>query len=181
MANLMYAEMGMSAIKGIASFAVAGEEAKLARATQKYQRTMAAISAAQNNNALNLNEVATRDQGVFARLSIQTAGMQERAAFDVEAAASGVLGKSIDVGRRALEADKLRADTSLDRQLKGQFRAYGQQRKQVKMDEIFATDVSVIPKPDIGSALMGMGANMLDIWERHNPTDRRISTRLSGV
>lgn len=178
MANLMYAEMFTGVISGIGQHMVSRENAKLAAAQRKYNRTMSALSASVSRNVITENEADLRDQSVFARLSIQTAAMQEQGQFDVEAAAAGMIGNSIDVGRRQLEADATRARSSIERQALQSRRQLGQARSQVAMDEIRQRDMTPLPKADLGSALFNIGQGLFNTWEAHNPVDRRLTTRL---
>lgn len=179
MANLMYAEMGLNFAQGLSSFLIGGEQAKAARAMQRYQETLSALSAAASKNAVTLNEVEARDAAVNARIQIGTEAMQDVADFDVEAAALGVIGNSVEAGRRARDADAARARADVSSQLDSQLSQYSRQRKQIELDQIYGRDTSVIRNPSIGGLLLGTAASMTDTWERHNPTDRRISTRLA--
>lgn len=179
MANLMYAEMFSNVIGGISQYMVSREQAKLAASQRKYNRTMAALSASVSRNVVTENEASLRDQSVFARLSIQAAGMQERAAFDVEAAAAGITGNTIAVGRRQRTADEARALTSMERQNLQSRRQLGQQRSQIRMDEIRGRDVSPLPRANLGAAMFGIAGGLLDTWNAHNPVDRRTTTMLS--
>lgn len=173
MANLMYAEMGLNMFTKVGGYLVSREQAKLARSQRKYEETMAALSAASNKNAINENQIAMEDQTVFARLSIQTAAMQEQADFDVEAAAAGVMGRSIRMGKQQLAADAARAETSLDRQAQAQRRQFGQQRTQVDAARIWGKDVSPLPTANLGATLFDLTTSTIDIWDAHNPKDRQ--------
>lgn len=179
MANLMYADMLMNTMGGIGQYLVSREDAKLAASQRRYNRTMSALSASVARNVVTENEAALRDQSVFARLSIQAAGMQERAAFDVEAAAAGIAGNSIEVGRAQRQADEHRARTSMERQAMQKRREYGQQRQQITMDEIRSRDVSPLPRANLGASLFNIAGGLVDTWNVHNPVDRRTTTTLS--
>ena len=179
MANLMYAEMMMNTLGGIGQYMVSREDAKLAAAQRKYNRTMSALSASVSRNAITRNEADLRDQSVFARLSIQAAGMQERASFDVEAAAAGITGSTIQVGRNQRTADEARARTSMERQALQKRREYGQQRMQVNIAQHSNRDVSPLPRANLGAAVFGIGQSLFNTWDAHNPVDRRATTLLS--
>lgn len=179
MSNLMYAEMGLNAFASLGEYAVARQQAKLERSVQKFKNTMAALSAANSRNSITQNEISTRDEAVFARLSIQTQAMKERAAFDVEAAATGVIGRSINVGRNALAADAARSRTALNRQMSQTMRQYGQQRREVDLQQIYAQDISPISKPSVGKLIFGIASSSIDTWDAHNPEPRRTSAFLA--
>ena len=178
MANIMYAEMFMNAAGGIGQYMVSREDAKLAAAQRRYNRTMSALSASVSRNAITRNEADLRDQSVFARLSIQAAGMQERASFDVEAAAAGITGSTIETGRHQRTADEARARTSMERQALRKRQEYGQQRMQADLAQNQQRDVSPLPRANLGAAVFGIGQNLLSTWDAHNPIDRRVSTRI---
>lgn len=179
MANLMYAEMGLNFVSGIGAFLVDKQEAKLQQSIQRYKATMAALSAANSKNAITINENRSQDQKTNADLSIQAAAMQERAAFDVEAAAAGVIGRSVDIGRSQLAADAGRARTSLERQYDQQRAQYGQQRREIDLQKIYSADITPIKSPSLGASLFGIATNMIDTWDAHNPEDRRTSAFLA--
>ena len=165
--------MGLNLFSKVGGFLVSKEQEKLAKAQRKYNETMAALSAASNKNAINMNQIAMEDQTVFARLSIQSAAMQEQADFDVEAAAAGVMGRSIRMGQQQLAADAARSESSLDRQAQAERRGFGQQRTQVDAQRIWGRDVSPIPKANMGEMLFGLATSTIDIWDEHNPQDRQ--------
>lgn len=179
MANLMYAEMFTSVIGGIGQYMVSREEAKLAASQRKYNRTMAALSASVARNVVTENEANLRDQSVFARLSIQAAGMQERASFDVEAAAAGIAGNSIETHRRQRTADEARARTSMERQAIQAKRQFIHQRRQIRLDEIRSRDTSPLPQANLGQAMFNVVGGLINTWNAHNPEDRRTTTALS--
>ena len=179
MANLMYAEMAMKGISTLGGIAVSREQARMQRIARKHQRVMSALSASFSRNAITENEITLRDNSVFARLSIQSAGMQERAEFDVEAAAAGAVGASVDAGRTQLIADEQRARTSMERQAVQSRRQFGAQRSQVAVQQIMQQDISPIPRANIGAQLLGLGGDLMTIWNAHNPVDRQITTRMA--
>lgn len=179
MSKLMYADMGLSVVAGLTQFGVAREQSKLQAAMQKYQNTMSALSTGQSLNNITRNAVAVRDNRVFADLSIQTSAMEEQAAFKVEAAAAGVIGNSVAVGLRARQADAARAQTSLARKFNSELLAVEDQKKQVRLSEVYNQDISPISRPNLGAALLNTGMQMVDIWDKHNPEDRRSSSFLS--
>jgi hypothetical protein len=179
MSNLMYAEMGLNFLAGMAEYKVAKEQSKLERSVQRFRNTMAALSAANSKNAIASNAINTMDEAVFSRLSIQTQAMKERAAFDVEAAATGVIGRSIDVGRSALDANAARSRTALNRQMSHTMQQYKQQNQEVELQRIYGQDISPISRPSAGKMLFGFAQSAIDTWDAHNPEPRRTSAFLA--
>ncbi len=180
MSKLMYADMGLSVMSGLVNFAVQGEQAKIQKRLQEYQNTMSALSAGMAQNNIQRNAVQVRDNNVFADISVQSASLQEEAALAVEAAAAGVMGNSVAVGLRQRKADAARAQTSRKRQFDAERMQIEDQKKQVKMSAIYNENISPISKPSLGASLLGIGANLMQTWDAHNPVDRRVSTRLAG-
>lgn len=180
MSKLMYADMGLSVVAGLTNHFVGVEQSKLQGAIQRYQNTMSALSAGQSLNNITRNAAGVRDAAVFAGVSIQAQALEEQAAFQVEAAAAGVIGNSVAVGLRARKADAARAKTSLNRQHTAEKMSIEDQRKQVKMSQIYNKDISPISKPNLGATLLNTGAQLLETWDAHNPEDRRSSSLLAG-
>lgn len=179
MPNLMYMEMGMNVINGIGKFLVGSEQAKLDKAMRRHRETMSALSAAQSMNAITRNQIGTVEANIFADASVQSASLQEQADFNVEAAAAGVIGGSIDVGRSQLVADAARAQTSRKRSFKYEGLGLAQQRKNVELQKIYARDITPIQRPSLGAAFMGITQNLIDTWDRNNPADRRSTAALA--
>ena len=175
-ANLMYAEMGLNVIGGLAGYAVSKERAKQEAIVRKYNETMQALSAAMSLNAITANEAAARENAVNARLSIQSAAMQEEADYALEAAAAGVVGNTVKIGQMQRTADAARARTSLDRQYLAERMSTAQQREQVQLQKIYGKDISPLPKANFGAAVFGMVSNAIDIWNAHNPKSRQTGS-----
>lgn len=179
MSSLMYADMGLSVAAGLTNYMVGKETSKLNRSIQAYQNTMAALSTGRSLNNITRNEIGMRDAAAFAQVSIQSQALEEQAAFQVEAAAAGVIGNSVAVGLRARQGDAARAKTSLNRQFEAEQLNIEDQRTAVKMSEIYNRDISPISKPNLGATLLSTGANLIATWDAHNPEDRRSSSLLA--
>lgn len=180
MSKLMYADMGLSVAANLTQYFVGREQSKLQKSIQNYQNTMSALSTGQSLNNITRNAAGARDASIFANVSIQSQALEEQAAFMVEAAAAGVVGNSVAVGLRARKADAARARTSLDRQYKAEQLNIEDQRKQVRMSQVYNKDISPISKPSLGATLLSTGAQLMETWDAHNPEDRRSSSLLAG-
>lgn len=179
--NLMYAQMGLSALEGLAGYASAKIQASTAEAVKGYQNTMSALSAAQSLNTINLNEIAQRDASVRASEQLQIAAMQQEGSNAVSAAAAGVAGNTVDTVARQLRSSAARANHARLVTLRDQYRVAGQERRNTLIAKEYNKDVSVIPKPSPVSAILGVGASMLDIWDSHQTPGDTISSRLSRL
>jgi len=165
----MYAQMGLSFATGVADFINAGTEAKMAKALQDYRNTMQALSAARSYNAVTVNEVRTRDQLVQNDQFLQKTAMKDQAAATVAAAAAGVAGNSVDMAMRDLQASAGRASWAQRRQANQALSEMGAQRTSIAIAQISNKDIQVIPKPSVGSLLLGTATSMLNIYDSHQP------------
>ncbi len=181
MSNLMYAQMGLSALDSLTSYASASIQSRTARAVQDYQNTMSSLSAAQSLNTVNLNEIQQRDASVRASEQLQVAAMEQEGSNAVAAAAAGVAGNSVDSVARHLRGSAARANHARLTQLKSMYQASGQERKNILVAKAYNKDVSVIPRPSAASAILGVGASMLDIWDSNQTPNESISGRLSRL
>lgn len=179
--NLMYAQMGMKALDGWASFATSRIDVRLAQATQAYQNTMSSLSAAASLNSVGLNEIEARDQATRVSQELQVTSLQQEGAADVSAAAAGVAGRSVDSVIAQLRNTAASANHARLTNLRNQYRVAGQERRNVLLAKAYNKDISVIPKPSAASALLGIGASLLDVWDSHQTPDETISGRLSRL
>ena len=181
MSGLMFAQMGLSAIQGWGQYRIASIQAEMQQNLQDYQNTMSALSAAQSHNILTGNEVSVRDAGVRAAEALQQRALKQEGSAQVAAGAAGVTGSTTEVVMRDLRSSAARANKSRTDQLQAQYRAFGQERRNVNLAQIYNKDVSVIPKPSAASALLGIGTSLLNIWDSHQTPGRTIAARLSGT
>ena len=49
-----------------------------------------------------------------------------------------------------------------------------EQRKSVAIGAVLNQDIQVIPKPSMGSMLLGAGTNMLQIYDSHQPEGNKL-------
>lgn len=172
--NLMYAQMGLSAINSVSGFFVGREQYKMERAMQAYNNTMSALSAAQANNVTTLNEIQANDAATRQEQEIQRELMIAEGQAKVAAGAAGVTGGSVEGVMRGLRSSAARAKYATDVQLEQQLNAFNQERRNTAISKAMNKDISVIPKPSATSALLGVGKNMLAIWDSHQPEGERI-------
>lgn len=179
--SLMYAQMGLSAISTFGSYKVASIQADMQQRMQQYQNTMSALSAAQSRNTITSNEVSVRDASVRVAEQIQQQALTQEGSAAVAAGAAGVAGSSTAAVMRDLKGSAARANKSRTDQLQAQYRAFGQERRNVNLAQVYNKDVSVIPKPSSASMLLGLSTGLLDIWDSHQTPGDTIAARLSGT
>lgn len=179
--SIMAAQMGLAAISGIGDFMVSGIQADLQRATIAYQNTMNALSAARQKNAVTVNEIRTRDAGMRSEFDIQQAALQQEADAEVMAAAAGVAGNSVDYVMNDLRSSAAKAKYANRRNVNAQLVEMAEQKKTIDLNAIMGRNTQVIPKPSVGSMLLGVGTNLLKIYDSHQPEGQRVFDRLDGI
>lgn len=178
MGSLMYAQMGISAISSLSNFAVARQQAKMDEAIQAYNNTISALSAAQSRNTVTHNELQARDASVRQGLEIQQSLLRAEGSARVAAGAAGVTGGSVRSVMQGLRSSAAQAQYARTEQTRKQMQAFGQERRNIGIAQALHKDVSVIPKADATSALLGLGTNMLQLWDQHQPAGDGIAARL---
>lgn len=179
--SLMFAQMGLSIAQGIGSYASANIKARMQESIQDYRNTMSALSAAEAQNTVTHNEIAVLDAADQQREQQQIIALKQEGAADVASAAAGVSGTTSDLIMKDLKASAARANKARLDQVEAQFIAYGQERKNIELSNIYNKDISVIPKPSAASALLGIGTNLLSIYDQHQTPGNTIAARLSGT
>ena len=181
MTELMYAQMGLSVIGGLTDFATSREQRKLDKAVQAYNNTISALSAAQANNTTTLNEVQAQDASTRLDIDIQRQSLVATSQARVAAGAAGVEGGSVRAVMSNLRSTVTAAQFARKTQLTNTYRAFGQERRNTAIAKATNKDVSIIPKASATSSLLGMGANLLSIWDNNQTADNKIAARLSGT
>lgn len=181
MSGLMFAQMGLSAVQGWGQYQVASIQADMQEKMQEYQNTMSALSAAQSKNTITSNEVSVQDASIRAAEALQQQALKQEGSAEVAAGAAGVTGSSTAAVMRDLKSSAARANKSRTDQLQAQYRAFGQERKNVNLAQIYNKDVSVIPRPSAASALLGIGTSLLNIYDSHQTPGNTLAARLSGT
>jgi len=177
----MMAQMGLSLVQGWGQYQTASIQARMQQDVQDYKNTMSALSAAQSKNTITSNEISVRDASIRASDALQQQSLKQQGAAAVSAGAAGVSGNTTDLVMRDLVSSAAQANKSRLNELSAQYRAFGQERKNVNLGQIYNKDVSVIPKPSAASALLGIGTNLLSIWDSHQTPGNTIAANLSGT
>lgn len=177
--SLMYAQMGMSALSALGGYSTAKHNASMKRMMQDYNNSMSAFAAAQALNTQTGNEISVRDAAVTARQTIDLQSMQDRANAEVSAAAAGVAGGSVEAAMRGLTRSKLQAQEALRRKMQAHSRANTETRRGIAINKAMNKDISVIPKPSVASALLGLGASMIDVYDQHQPEGQKTTDAMA--
>lgn len=171
--SLIYAQMGMKALSAFGAYSADRHKAKMETISRAYQEKMAGISAAMQMNVQTENEIEQKDAVVRASMALQTTALEDKAEAEVSAAASGSAGGSVVGAMRGLMRNKLKAKQALRTQQQQAARANLQTRRNIEFAKVMGKDISPIGKPSIASALLGLGAGLLDIIDSNDPANRQ--------
>lgn len=172
MANtLMLSQMGLSLVGAWGQYQSASISAGLQTKIQEYRNTMTALKSAQASNAITSNEIRTRDDAILLDTDIQKQAIEDQGAAAVAAGAAGVDGNSVEMVARNLKASAATASYRVQREEKQRQAGFRSQRTTLAINAAMNKDVTVIPKPSIGSMLLGATTNLLDIYQSHQPPE----------
>ena len=172
--NVMLGQMALSLVGSWGQYQSASIQADLQQSIQNYRNSMSQLSAARSMNATVVNEVRATDAYVLNDQAIQKQSMQDQSRLEVEAAAAGVTGKSVELAARDLRASAGRARYAQKRQYKQSMSDIEEQRTSIAIGAITNQDIQVIPKPSIASMLLGAGTNLLSVYDSHQPEGSRL-------
>lgn len=172
--NLMMAQMGMSGLSTFASYMDARGEARINKKMQAYRNTIAKLGAARQLNAVTQNEELIKGQAAETDSLIQQQNIVQKGRAAVAAAAAGVAGNSVDVVANDLQASANKVSYAQRRQANQQLAELGETRKTIAINTILGEDIQVIPKPSVGALLLGVGTNMLSIYDSHQPEGSKL-------
>jgi len=175
MTNPMYAQMGIGVVEGVANYVNQRTASNLQRKLQKYRNQMLEVTAAMSRNAVTLNSIQTRDATIRLSFALQQQSSQDLATAEVHAAAAGVQGASVDATMRGLRASALGAQAARKANYRAEVRAAHQENVNINVSAILGRDTQVHSKPSLLSAGLGLGANMMDIYDANQPEGDKLS------
>ncbi len=174
MPSLMYKQMGLAAIGGLASAVVSKEQARLDESIQRYRNTISALQGAQSRNTITENEIAAQDASTRQDLEIQRQGIIAEGQARTSSATAGISGGSTNRVLQGLRNSVARAQYGRTERLEQQFNAFGAERRNVGISQALSKDTSVIPSPSAASALLGIGTDLLRTYDAHQPKGDRL-------
>ena len=177
--NSLRSPAGMKAIggavTGLADYAIGSVQADMQAAQQAHGNTMRQLSAAQQQNAVTLGEAQLQDKATRLGASLQLASIKDRGAAEVSAAAAGVAGGSVQQALLGLKRSAIQAQNARMRNLDSQLLASDQQRNNINLAAILGEDISVIQRPSIGSALLGIGVGVMETYDENQPEGSKLA------
>lgn len=152
---MAWADLAIGGVQAIGSYIVQAQEAKNKRAWQKYNNAMTMLARGQNENAVTANENMARERSQEEAFLIRRSEYITKASAEVAAAATGTVGRSVnmvmfDVGRNAAIADRNR-----QRDLELQYVQFDNQRQNIELQAKQSLDLTDIPNPNPFSTMLG--------------------------
>lgn len=176
--SLMYAQMGLAVGGAFLQRSAEKAQATVAKAQQEYHNVVAGLQATAGRNTITANEVAVRDAALRAAEGIQLQSMKDRASASVSAAAAGVKGGSVTATLAGMARSRLQARQAIHTNLMSQAAQFADQRNSIAINSILNKDITQIRAPSIGSSLLGLGMSIIDIYDSHQPNDKKLLARV---
>lgn len=126
---------------------------------------------------MNLKEAHMHDAALRGGESIQMETLAASASAEAAAAAAGVHGGAVAATLRGIQRDSAQAKQALHENTMQQARAARHERTNVALAAVYNKDISVIPRPSAASALLGLGMNLIDIYDSHQPPGQTLLDR----
>lgn len=171
--------VGMKALAGISSgisdYMIGGIQADMQEAQQAHNNAMRMLSSAQQQNSMTLQEAQLQDKAARLGESLQIASMQDRGSAEVNAAAAGVAGGSVQMALLGLKRSAIQAQDARMRNLNSEMQAAQEQRNNIKLAGIMGEDISIIQRPSIGTALLGIGVSVMDTYDQNMPKGSKLA------
>lgn len=174
MANPVTMKMGNQVVGAFTDFALAGIQADMQRVSQQYANAMRKLSATRQLNTVTLAETQIHDKSQRLAFSLQQQSMKDVGAAKVSAAAAGVAGGSVQQALLGLKRSALGAQDARKRNLNANLLDQAKQRDNINLATILGEDISVIQRPNVASALLGLGATLIDTYDSNQPKGSRL-------
>lgn len=163
-----------SLLQNGASFLVARQKAKSDKQWQDWRNKIVRLSNAKNQNSITTNTQLALQRAALTQEAIRKSERLTYASTEVQAAATGTIGRSVNqtmaqVNRNAADA-RTRASMDLDQQLLG-FQA---QRESSNLQTVQQTEYSPIPMPTGASQLLNFGTDVAKLWQTYGKTTKKL-------
>jgi hypothetical protein len=176
----MQLKMGMQAIGALSDFGIQQTQHKMNVASQEHRNVMNQLSSGIQQNAVTIAEIQTQDSAVRLSEAIQTQSMKDKGSAAVSAAAAGVQGGSVKAAMLGLRRSALQAQDARIRNRDSALTAQAENRKNIELSAIMGKDISVLPAPSAASALLGLGASLVDTWDSNQPTGETSADKMAN-
>ena len=151
-------------------------------AAQAHSNAMRELASASARNQVTQTEVQIRDKSQRLSVALQGQAIRDKGTAMVGAAAAGVKGGSVDQAMLGLRRSAMQANSARLRNRDSALLAQDTQRNNIKLATVLGEDISVIPRPSAASAMLGLGAQLIQTFDENQPegsrfadSDRRVS------
>lgn len=146
-------------------------KAKAQKKWQAYTNAMTNISNAMNQSAISQNESMAVEQSLMEAVNIQRGGILTEAKAEVQAAAAGVAGRSVNQTILDIQSNAAAKERARQINLENTLSGYAQQRTQSAFQAQLNQDYSFIAKPSASTALFGAAMDSMKVWEDRRTND----------
>lgn len=163
------------AVTGFTDYMIQGVQADMQAAQQAHGNAMRSLSSAQQQNSVTLQEAQLQDKAARLGTSLQIASMKDRGSAEVNAAAAGVAGGSVQQALLGLKRSAIQAQDARMRNLSSEMMATQEQRSNIRLAAVMGEDISIIQRPSIGTALLGIGVNVMQTYDDNQPEGSKLA------
>lgn len=154
-----------SAFSQIGGFIAKSKQAKSDRAWQKYNNAMTRIQGAQNQNILTTNENIAREATLEQRFAIQRSEYVTLATAQVQAAASGTVGRSVTHVMNSIKRNAALADAKVAQDFELRKVETDVNRQQTEMQVQTSLDLRKIQGPSPVALALGIADSFMSIGQ----------------
>lgn len=176
----MALKMGNQALGAASTFKLEQTQFRMQTAAREHKNTLNKISSGIQQNAVTIAEIQTQDKAVRLSEAIQTQSMKDKGSAAVSAAAAGVQGGSVKAAMLGLRRSALKAQDARIRNRDAALNAQAENRKNIELSAIMGRDISVLPAPSAASAMLGLGATLVQTWDDNQPEGSKTSDTIGG-
>lgn len=172
----MFADMaldgGLALLRRGVSFIGAKKEADAKKAIQNYKNTMVALAGASNQNIITTNENLIRSRDADTAFDITRTEYITEAKAEVQAAATGTGGRSVNATLFDVERNAEVAQARRRQDLEAQYMNLDAQRESSAFQTSLQIDRSYIPEPSGAAFALGLSTDAMSIYKKYNPSPR---------
>jgi hypothetical protein len=158
-------QAGLGIFQNIGSFIYQKRKAENDRLWQDYNNRMVRIQDGMNQNAITTNENMRQERLAIQKFSIQKQEMSTLASAEVAAAATGTVGRSVNMVMHDISRNAAGMRGRLERDDEYALEQARNQREQSAMGAQLQLDLRDIPDPNPASMLMGIAGNIGKLWK----------------
>ena len=158
-------QAGLGIFQSVGSFIYQSRKAENDRLWQDYNNRMVRIQDGMNQNAITTNENMRKERLAMQKFSLQKQEMATTATAEVAAAATGTVGRSVNMVLFDINRNAAQARAKLDRDDEYGDEQARNQREQSAMGAQLQLDLRDIPNPNPATMLMGIAGNIGKLWK----------------